>query len=141
MRKLMLYALAAFVMTSCDDLAKKKDKSSDQSDETTKLKKPLKEDEESAEKDAGAVNSQNDNEKSGKENKTAGFASGWASSEKEMFMGTCVDKAKAGMGETQAKNYCSCMLGKIEEMYPNATDATNLDQAKMTTLAKECLGQ
>lgn len=137
----MLFALAAFVLTSCGDLAKNKDKSSDQSEETTKLKKPLKEDEETQSEESSALSRQTDDTKAGEVSKSTGYSSGWAAKEKETFMSTCVDKAKDGMGETQAKNYCSCMLGKIEEMYPNAADATNLDQAKMTTLAKECLGQ
>ncbi|HEU4901456.1 MAG TPA: hypothetical protein VFT06_01660, partial [Flavisolibacter sp.] len=137
MRKLMLFALAAFVLTSCDNAAKKKNKSDSESEETARLKKPLKE-EETSEEDSRTVTHQNADAKAGTKTESTSYASGWPSTEKNMFMSTCVDKAKAGMGETQAKNYCSCMLEKIEEMYPNATDATKLDQEKMTTLAKEC---
>lgn len=151
MRKILLYGLAAFALTSCSDLAKKKSKS-DETEETSKIKKPLKddgsdEDETSSKKKNADLSGKEGDSKTGTPkasddvNKSASYASGWSSSEKETFMSTCVDKAKAGMGEAGAKNYCSCMLGKIEEIYPNAADAGKLDQAKMTDLAKECLGQ
>lgn len=135
MRKILLYALAAFVLTSCSDLNKKKSKGGDETEETSTIKKPLKDDEPEEDTKTG------DRTDSVEKRKTASYAAGWAPSEKDTFMSTCVSQAKSGMGEVGAKNYCSCMLDKIEKLYPNAADAGKLDQAKMTDLAKECLGQ
>lgn len=148
MKKLMLFALAAFVLTSCDNL--KKDK--DEKDETAKMKKPLKDD--SEEEEETASKSKNDDEMSeeedtktvsrksdAEESKTASYSDGWSKENQENFMTTCVDKAKASMGESKATNYCSCMLTKIEELYPNAEEVSKLTMEKTTELAKECLSQ
>jgi hypothetical protein len=43
------------------------------------------------------------------------------------------------MGADKAKNYCDCMLGKIEAKYPKANDAGSLDVNSMTEMAKDCL--
>ncbi len=66
-------------------------------------------------------------------------SSGWPQKERDAFSENCVKGASAGMGEDKAKSYCSCMLGKVEVKYPDPADATKLDVATMTEMAKDCL--
>jgi len=156
MRKFALCLLAAFVLTSCSDFFKKKDKDEDQS-EVKKAKKPLKDDDEDEDASTGKDKKANpdDEEDDSKtvnrrkssddgdagDSKTSNYATGWSTSERNAFMKTCVNGAKESMGETQAENYCSCMQQKIEQIYPNAADADNMSKTKMTELAKDCLNQ
>jgi hypothetical protein len=65
--------------------------------------------------------------------------SSWSKEEKDSFTTNCVNGATAGMGADKAKSYCDCMLGKIEEKYPKAAEAGNLDVNSMTEMAKDCL--
>ncbi len=50
----------------------------------------------------------------------------WNSTERSEFITSCIDAAKAGIGEERAKAYCECMLYKVEKRYPKAADAARL---------------
>lgn len=50
----------------------------------------------------------------------------WPRIEREEFVTSCVNSAKASSGETKAKNYCECMMFKMEKIYPNANDAARI---------------
>jgi len=68
----------------------------------------------------------------------------WKKSEREEFVTSCINSAKANLGETKAKSYCECMLFKIEKIYPNADDATKITAEDFKTdywqkLIKGCL--
>ena len=68
----------------------------------------------------------------------------WSSKDREEFVTSCVNSAKASLGETKAKNYCECMMFKIEKIYPNATDAAKITAEDFKTeswqkLIKGCL--
>jgi hypothetical protein len=66
---------------------------------------------------------------------------GWSKSNKDGFMDVCVQGATSSMGEVKAKNYCSCMLDKVEKEYPNANDAGQFENnPRKTEMAKDCLG-
>lgn len=54
------------------------------------------------------------------------IGSTWTKIDHEEFMTSCVNSAKASLGETKAKNYCECMMFKIEKIYPNANDAAKI---------------
>ena len=74
-------------------------------------------------------------------NKSSDGKGSWAQLEKDAFMTNCSAQAqKTGtMDATKAKDYCSCMLDKVEEKYPNAADAANLTAIDASNMAKECL--
>ena len=50
----------------------------------------------------------------------------WTKSEREEFVTSCINSAKASLGETKAKSYCECMMFKIEKLYPKADDAAKI---------------
>jgi hypothetical protein len=50
----------------------------------------------------------------------------WKESEREEFVTSCFNSAKASLGETKAKSYCECMMFKMENIYPNADDAAKI---------------
>jgi hypothetical protein len=62
----------------------------------------------------------------------------WSEVEREAFMGACVE-GLAGTPGIDAKDYCNCMLEKLEEKYPSAMDAQNMDENLMQEWAVECL--
>lgn len=47
----------------------------------------------------------------------------WSGKDRNDFLTDCVNTAKTGMGEEKAKNYCECMLYKVEVKYPKSSDA------------------
>src|SRR5687767_4901523 len=68
----------------------------------------------------------------------------WTKIDHEEFVTSCVNSAKASLGETKAKSYCECMMFKIEKIYPNANDAGKLSAEDFKTehwqkLIKGCL--
>jgi hypothetical protein len=64
---------------------------------------------------------------------------GWSSAQKDEFVKTCTSAATGGMGEAKAKDYCNCMLPKVEKKYPNPNDAGKMSNEDMTKMAEECL--
>lgn len=153
MKQFVLYAIAALVLTSCDNASKKAAKNETGTEESIKLKKPLTE-KEAAEVDAspetatepetagdvkvaGTQISEPETNKEAADNN----ASGWSKFEREAFVKSCYDEAKASMGQKAAKDYCSCMQDKIEAFYPNAEEANKMSASKMTELAKQCLSK
>lgn len=53
-------------------------------------------------------------------------ASTWSYKDRSDFLSECIKSAKDGIGEGKAKNYCECMLFKIEKKYPNPRDAEGI---------------
>lgn len=51
----------------------------------------------------------------------AGF---WSGADRKTFLSDCINAAKSGLGEEKAKNYCECMLYKVEVKFPKSADAT-----------------
>lgn len=47
----------------------------------------------------------------------------WSGEDRTTFLNDCINAAKGGLGEEKAINYCSCMLYKVEIMFPNSADA------------------
>lgn len=64
---------------------------------------------------------------------------GWTNAERTTFMSECEKGAINELGADGAEFYCSCMLGKIEYLYPNAEDAQEMTIKAMTDLAKDCM--
>jgi hypothetical protein len=52
--------------------------------------------------------------------------SAWSATDRSDFLSECIASAKAGMTEEKAKNYCQCMMFKVEKKYPSPADAGNL---------------
>ena len=55
----------------------------------------------------------------------------WAKKDREEFITSCIDVAKANLGEAKAKTYCECMAYKVEKLYPNAADAGKLNAEEL----------
>ncbi len=66
--------------------------------------------------------------------------SGWSDADKDAFVKNCVPSAQqsANLDATKAKNYCECMLGKVEQKYPKAEDAIKLTAIEVSEMAKDC---
>ena len=65
---------------------------------------------------------------------------GWSSGDKETFLKTCTDGATSSMGAQKAKDYCECMLPKIQKRYPTVAEANKITtaDAEMTKMAEDC---
>jgi hypothetical protein len=72
------------------------------------------------------------------------ITSTWPSQERANFLTTCINSAKAGLGEQKAKNYCECMLYKIEKKYPSTAEAATITADTMQSpefkkMIQDCL--
>ena len=58
------------------------------------------------------------------------------------IIGECVDNAKATLGDTQAYALCKCVLGQVQDKYPNADSAALImhlsDTTEVAAMAKAC---
>lgn len=63
---------------------------------------------------------------------------GWSKKEQKEFMKSCTAELKGQKG-IDAKGYCSCMLDKVMEKYPNPDEGQNIDQDWMKKEAVKCL--
>ena len=68
-----------------------------------------------------------------KDIKTCLTGGSWSAKERSAFLSNCISSAKTGMGEEKAKNYCECMVYKVESRYPNAADAGELTTEKLNS--------
>ena len=51
----------------------------------------------------------------------------WATKERAAFLSSCIASSKeGGMSDVKSKNYCECMLFKIENKFPDPEDAEKL---------------
>ncbi len=114
----MFVALTSIALVSCGGEEKKDDKKED--------KKETKKGGDDEEDDKGS---------------DMGSSDGWPQAQQDQFMKTCVEKANENPG-IDGEEYCSCMLDKVMEKYPNAMDATKIyqDQEWMMQEAAKCLG-
>jgi hypothetical protein len=62
----------------------------------------------------------------------------WSESDKTQFMNSCVANATTALGEGPAREYCSCMLEKIEKKYPNSKDSEQITMGQTIEMAKDC---
>ena len=61
----------------------------------------------------------------------------WSAEDQKIFMNSCVEALD--WSQDSAKQYCSCMMEKIAKIYPNSSDANQLNEAKTLELAKQCI--
>ena len=148
MRKFIIYFLAAFIVTSCDNLKTKNEtKSDDDTEETVKKKKKKSLDDEEE--------STSDEETSSKKKKTSddleeddkstvsnrddeSTTATWDKANRKIFMDNCVGKAEPNVGYDRAKQYCSCMLGKIENAFPDPNDVSGMTTAQREKMVAQC---
>ena len=64
---------------------------------------------------------------------------GWADTTRTGFINNCITESKGKMNEDQAREYCNCMLGKIEAKYPDASTASSLTMQEMQSMAQDCV--
>jgi hypothetical protein len=58
----------------------------------------------------------------------------WGTAEREAFISNCISSANnGGLAEEKAKNYCECMLYKIEVRFPDPLEAGELTAEKLAT--------
>lgn len=130
MKKLFVYSALILALGACKSSStdtKKDDKSSSSSSSSAGYK--------------SSTSTSTDGTNSGTSGSTSSSGSGsWSSADKTMFMKTCTDAAAAkGMSVSKAKDYCSCMLDKIEVAYPTSSEAGKMTINETTEMAKECL--
>jgi hypothetical protein len=67
--------------------------------------------------------------------------SNWTQADKDAFVGKCVPESQrqAGMSESKAKDYCDCMLDKVQKKYPKAQEAGNMSVNEATEMARDCV--
>jgi len=68
----------------------------------------------------------------------------WTKANRDEFLNSCTNAAKEGLGADKAKNYCECMLFKMEKIYPNPDDAAKVSSEDLKTdywknLIKSCI--
>lgn len=55
----------------------------------------------------------------------------WPEVDRKRFVDGCIGTAKEHLGEAKAKQYCECMLGKMEVKFEKAEDADKLTEADL----------
>ena len=154
MRKLFLYLLAAFLLTSCDNLKSKDSKSDEDTEETStkKKKKVLDEDEESntdeeeetpkKKKKSVSEDDELTDVTDDKEDSNVDETKGWSKADEKKWMDDCTSTAEPRVGFERANSYCSCMMEKAKQEY-SSFDAANrgITQAFVDKYAPGCNNQ
>ncbi|MGB3008692.1 MAG: hypothetical protein WBC06_19405 [Chitinophagaceae bacterium] len=144
MKKVLIPLLAVFLIVSCDNKSKNdkgKNESSRDRDDYRNTDKNKDQEENDKDRNTNYSRDEENEDKDKNENYSSG---GWSSSDVNEFVTSCVSSAvKEGMQRSAAQNYCECMQQKIENKYPNSSDAAEIADAEMedlvTRLAKGCL--
>jgi hypothetical protein len=58
---------------------------------------------------------------------------GWKSADRSEFLTNCIEVATTNIGAEKAKNYCECMLFKVEQRFPNSADVSQLTSEKLNS--------
>lgn len=64
---------------------------------------------------------------------------GWERASRLAFMEHCFKPGQLQVKSLEARKYCSCMLQKMEGLYPRESDAERISFEEMFRLAKECM--
>ncbi len=129
MKKLLVFFMAVSLMTACNN---NKDKGRDRDKNAERNKDDYRNND---------VKEADDREDEKKENS----GGSWSSLEKNAFLTNCVSEGtKGGQPEDVMKRYCSCMMDRLQGLYPDPKDAAGLTEAdlqspEMTKMATECL--
>ncbi len=62
----------------------------------------------------------------------------WTRKQKKEFVAKCKDGAVQRFGE-RANEFCSCVVGIVEEKYPKAEDGLALSFLEVLKLSKDCV--
>jgi hypothetical protein len=62
----------------------------------------------------------------------------WSEADRTQFMNSCVTNATTALGDGAAREYCNCMLEKIEKKYPNSVDSEKITMGETIAMAKDC---
>lgn len=92
--------------------------------------------------DLNQNNTNNNQTKNNSDNNTqnnSNYNKAWSTSDQQEFMDNCTPGASKSLGTTAATDYCSCMLQKLMQEYPNSADAGNVSKTHMSALASDCL--
>jgi hypothetical protein len=64
----------------------------------------------------------------------------WTEKNKTDFVSGCMSRQVKEMGIEKARTYCSCLIEKVVQKYPNANDARYIQyDSSISRLAKDCL--
>jgi hypothetical protein len=126
MKKLFILFLAVGLFTSCNN---KKESAADKDSTTTT-------------KDKDEKDKDKDDNKDTKEADDDVKSTGWARSDESKFLDECETSATPNVGAARAKDYCNCMLLKLEKMYSSYNEAntalTGISQTELNELAADC---
>ena len=140
---------------SCDNLTKSKSEDTEESESKSKKKKKKAADEEDEDVAADDENTDDrnaddeetsnddDSESRSRNNddeEDSGDAS-WTRSEQNEFMENCVENT--GLSKSKSEDYCDCMLKKLQNRYPKASDMNRASDLKgeINEMAPGCLGR
>ncbi|MBS1760724.1 MAG: hypothetical protein JST23_11435 [Bacteroidetes bacterium] len=77
------------------------------------------------------------------DNGISGNANRWSPEQESDFVRDCKTEAAKNMGTEKAGSYCSCMLQKIEKIYPSYEEANdkiaNLTKEQLSKMAADCI--
>ncbi len=62
----------------------------------------------------------------------------WPTIAQNFFLNQCIKDGNF-LSQDQAKNYCNCMLVKIQDKYPNLKEAGKMTREEAHTLSQSCL--
>ncbi len=63
----------------------------------------------------------------------------WTENDKQNFMGGCMNGALKDMDQAKAKEYCNCMLEKVQKRYPSVSDVQYMKKdTAIYTMGREC---
>ena len=65
----------------------------------------------------------------------------WTKAEQDAFRENCVVNSKENLGEVRSRNYCDCMLRKVETKYPDASEAGKITRDETMAMAKDCMDE
>jgi hypothetical protein len=64
----------------------------------------------------------------------------WTEKNKADFVSGCLSRQVKELGIEKARAYCSCLVEKVVQKYPNANDARYIQyDSSLRQLAKDCL--
>ncbi|MCX6316166.1 MAG: hypothetical protein NTW29_02670 [Bacteroidetes bacterium] len=74
----------------------------------------------------------------GNSGEVSNTGSNWPQSEKDGFISSCVGSAmKKGKSRAVSQSYCDCMLNRIESLYPDYKQASNLTDAEVDRIIEK----
>ena len=141
MKKIFLFMLAAFMLTSCDSFKGSNSKDDDTEEEEPKKKKKKnvdEEDEDDEEDNDDEPQTKKKKKPSDEEEDLDNEDKGWTKQDEKTVLDQCVSVAEK-KNPAKAEAYCECMLNKVKKLYSNMNEFDRkLTTEKANELAVDC---